>query len=251
MIVPLPHNVDWSPTRCVVVGASGGIGSAFVRGLLAKPGVERVYGLSRSPLTDSDPKLSAHSIDYQDGGSLEAVAQSIKEEGPLDLVIVATGLLHSDDGFGPEKSLKDLDAERLARAYLVNTIGPALVARHFLPLLKRDEKTVFAALSARVGSISDNRVGGWYGYRAAKAALNQIIRTASIEHGRRWPESVVMGLHPGTVDTGLSKPFQRNVSDGKLFTADYSADAMLNVIGSVSAKDTGKCFAYDGLEVPA
>ena len=158
----------------------------------------------------------------------EAAAEAVGK--PLDLVIVATGLLHAEDGFGPEKSLRDLDADALARSYAVNTIGPALVAKHFLPLMRRDGKSVFAALSARVGSISDNGVGGWYGYRAAKAALNQMLKTASIEHARRWPEGVVVGLHPGTVDTGLSKPFQRNVADGKLFDAAYSAGAMLDVL---------------------
>jgi len=247
----LSNSANWTPARCVVVGASGGIGSAFVEALSKQAGAERIYALSRHPKSDSDAKLTPISIDYARQETLEAAAQIIKEDGPLDLVIVATGLLHAHDGFRPEKSLKDLDADRLARAYLINTIGPALVARCFLPLLNRDQKTVFAALSARVGSISDNRVGGWYGYRAAKAGLNQIIRTASIEHARRWPESAVIGLHPGTVDTGLSKPFQRNVGDGKLFTPEYSANAMLDVISTVSEKDTGKCFAYDGSEVPA
>ena len=125
------------------------------------------------------------------------------------------------------------------------------MAKHFLPLLKREGKTVFAALSARVGSISDNRIGGWYGYRAAKAALNQIIKTASIEHARRWPHSAIIGLHPGTVDTDLSKPFQRNVADGKLFTSEFSAQSMLQVIDGVTAHDTGKVFDWEGKEVPA
>jgi NAD(P)-dependent dehydrogenase (short-subunit alcohol dehydrogenase family) len=120
-----------------------------------------------------------------------------------------------------------------------------------MPLMNKDSKSVFAALSARVGSISDNNIGGWYGYRAAKAGLNQLLRTASIEHARRWPESVVIGLHPGTVDTDLSKPFQRNVADGKLFTAEYATEEMLKVISNVTAADTGKVFAYDGKEVPA
>ncbi len=187
-------------------------------------------------------------LDYAEPDTIAEAAGSIG--GPLDLVIVATGLLH-DGEFGPEKSLRDLDADALARSFAVNTIGPALVAKHFLPLMRRDGKSVFAALSARVGSISDNGVGGWYGYRAAKAALNQMLKTASIEHARRWPEGVVVGLHPGTVDTGLSKPFQRNVADGKLFDAAYSAGAMLDVLDGLSATDSGKVFAYDGSEVPA
>lgn len=174
----------------------------------------------------------------------------MKETGAPDLVIVATGLLHADD-FGPEKSLRDLDGARLARVFHVNTIGPALVMKHFLPIMPRERRCVFAAISARVGSISDNHIGGWYGYRSAKAALNQMIRTASIEQGRRYKQAIVMGLHPGTVDTPLSEPFQGNVSDGKLFTPDFSASHMLDVIEARTVADSGKVFAWDGEEVPA
>ena len=243
---------DWRPKRCVVFGASGGIGSAFVAHLLENDHVDRVYGFSRSGMSDADSeKLTEGNFDYADPTSIEQAADLVKQEGPVDLVIVATGLLHADDGFGPEKSLRQLESDQLARAYLVNAIGPMMVARSFLPLLNREERSVFAALSARVGSISDNRIGGWYGYRAAKAGLNQMLRTASIEHARRWPESVVVGLHPGTVDSSLSRPFQRNVAPGKLFTAEDSTADMLNVLMGLSPADTGKVFAYDGSEVPA
>lgn len=241
----------FSPRTCVVIGASGGIGSAFVDHLLARNGVEKVIGFSRSnTINRIDPRFQSGFLDYAQPDSIYPAAKMVREYDALDLVIVATGLLHDGD-FGPEKSLRDLDANRLARAFQVNAIGPALVAKCFLPLLARDRKAVFAALSARVGSISDNRIGGWYGYRAAKAGLNQLLRTASIEHARRWPQSAVIGLHPGTVDTGLSKPFQRNVAEGKLFDAHYSTGAMLSVIDKVDASDTGKVFAYDGSEVPA
>ena len=240
------------PKRCVVIGASGGIGSAFVDHLLSRDTVERVYGFARSTEFGGDSqRLTRGHIDFGDSAKIEAAAEQVKADGPVDLVIVATGLLHADGGFGPEKSLRQLDAEALGRAYLVNAIGPMLVAKHFLPLLTKDEKAVFAALSARVGSISDNRIGGWYGYRAAKAALNQMLRTASIEHQRRWPHSVIIGLHPGTVDTGLSKPFQRNVAEGKLFSAQHSTAQMLDVIDRVSPADSGHVFAYDGTQVPA
>ena len=224
--------------RCVVIGASGGIGSAFCDALEAD-GAD-VWRVSRG----GEPAL-----DYADPASVERAAEHIG--GPLDLVIVATGLLHAEDGYGPEKSMRDLDADALARAFLVNTIGPALVARSFLPLMRRDARSVFAALSARVGSISDNGIGGWYGYRSAKAALNQMLKTASIEHARRWPQGIVVGLHPGTVDTGLSKPFQRNVAEGKLFDPDYSARSMLAVLDRLQPADTGKVFDYKGEEVPA
>ena len=243
---------DWRPKRCVVFGASGGIGSAFVSHLLKDDNVDRVYGFSRSSSSGaSSERLIEERFDYIDPMSIEQAADLVQHEGPVDLVIVATGLLHADDGFGPEKSLRQLDSDQLARAYLVNAIGPMLVAKSFLPLLHKEERSVFAALSARVGSISDNRIGGWYGYRAAKAGLNQMLRTASIEHARRWPQSVVVGLHPGTVDSSLSRPFQKNVAPGKLFTATDAAADMLNVLMGLSPSDTGKVFAYDGSEVPA
>ena len=137
----------------------------------------------------------------------------------------------------------------LARQYLVNAIGPALVAKHFLPIMKTGGITRFAALSARVGSISDNRLGGWYGYRASKAALNQLIRSLAIEWRRKNERSIVVGLHPGTVDTGLSKPFQGNVPEGKLFAADRAAVQLLDVLDDLKPGDSGKIFAWDGEEI--
>lgn len=238
-------------TNCLILGASGGIGAAFVDRLAAQANSKTVYAMSRSPIKPSHPKIKTLQTDYSEPETLAAAANQIKSHGPLDLVIVATGLLHGESGFAPEKSLRDLDADKLAQSYLINTIGPALAAKHFLPLMRKDGRSVFAALSARVGSISDNRIGGWYGYRAAKAALNQIIKTASIEHARRWPKGIVVGLHPGTVDTDLSKPFQRNVQDGKLFTPEFSSGKMLEVLETLTPSDTGKVFDWAGKEVPA
>lgn len=243
---------EWAPRRCVVVGSSGGLGGAFVEQLCKKDSVEQIECLSRSGAVPfENQKLTAHECDYNEPGFMDAIVKDLQSGEPIDLVIVATGLLHAQDGFGPEKSLRDLDAERLARAYHINAVGPAMVAKALLPLMRRDEKSVFAAISARVGSISDNHIGGWYGYRAAKAALNQLLRTASIEHARRWPDGIVLGLHPGTVDTRLSEPFQRNVADGKLFTPEHSAARMLEVIDRATRSDTGKVIAYDGQAVPA
>ncbi len=218
--------------RAVVVGARGGIGAAMAD--LLSPRAE-VISLTRADLDLTDPE------------SITAAARGI--DAPVDLVIVATGLLHDATG-GPEKSLRDLDAGRLARAFAVNATGPALVAQALLPKLRTDRKTAFIALSARVGSIADNRLGGWYGYRASKAALNQLLRTAAIEHARRAPLSVVAALHPGTVDTRLSAPFQRGVAAGKLFTPSFSAGAMLGVIDRLTPADSGGFFAWDGSEIP-
>jgi NAD(P)-dependent dehydrogenase (short-subunit alcohol dehydrogenase family) len=166
------------------------------------------------------------------------------------LVIVATGMLHGD-GVRPEKHWGALKGETLAQLFAVNSIGPALVAKHFLPLLPRAGRSVFAAISARVGSIEDNRLGGWHAYRASKAALNMLLRNFAIELARRAPEAVCIGLHPGTVDTPLSEPFQGNVAPGKLFSPSESAAHLLRVIDRVGTADSGRVFAWDGSPVPA
>ena len=163
-------------------------------------------------------------------------------------MIVATGLLHDGDK-GPEKAMRELDPVWMARNFAINAIGPALVAKHFLPTMPKAGRIVFAVLSARVGSIGDNKLGGWYGYRASKAALNQLVKTVSIEDKRRNSSGIVVGLHPGTVDTGLSKPFQGNVTPGNLFKADRAAVQLLDVIDGLRAPDSGKLFAWDGVEV--
>ena len=224
--------------RSIIIGSSGGIGNAFLQALYARHGAESVIGLART----------SGEIDLTNEASIAAAAARCAQGPSPDLVIVATGLLHDAAG-GPEKSLRELDPDRLAQAFAINVIGPALVAKHFLPLFARDKRCVFAALSARVGSISDNRIGGWYGYRAAKAALNMTIRNLAIEWGRTHKQGICVGLHPGTVDTALSKPFQKNVAPERLFTADYAAARMLDVVDGLSPADSGKCFAWDGAEI--
>ena len=155
------------------------------------------------------------------------------------------------DGSGPERSYKQIDGAAMDEVFRLNTIGPALVAKHMLPLLPRDRRSVFAALSARVGSISDNRLGGWHAYRASKAALNMLIRNYALEQARRAPGNICIGLHPGTVDTGLSAPFQSNVPGEKLFSPEQSAGHLLEVIDRLASEDSGKCFDWAGKEVPA
>jgi len=221
----------------VVVGARGGIGAALVTAL-AEEGVA-VRGFARS-------FAGADRIDLLDEDSIAAAAASLS--APPDLVFVATGLLHDGDR-GPEKSMAALDPAWLARQYAVNAIGPALVAKYFLPRMPKTGRCVFAALSARVGSISDNRLGGWYGYRAAKAALNQLIRTIAVEERRRNDRSIVVGLHPGTVATALSKPFQAGVRADQLFMPDRAAVQLLDVIDGLKAPDSGKLFGWDGAEI--
>ena len=235
--------------RVVVVGASGGIGAALVDGLAENPRIARVDALARHPPAGGD-KVVPGGIDVTDEASIAAAAERLGD-APLDLVVVATGVLHDPDlGLRPEKTWRHLDAGGLARSYAINAIGPALVAKHLLPRLRRDHKVVFAALSARVGSIEDNRIGGWYAYRASKAALNQLLRTLAIELARRWPEAVCVGLHPGTTDTALSAPFQANVPYGKLFTPGFVAERLLAVLDGLDAAASGGLYAWDGERLP-
>lgn len=231
--------------RVVVIGASGGIGAALVKRLVASSQVARVHALSRQGKSHPSPKVANLTYDFSNEASIEAAAQAIAEVGPLDVVIVATGLLQGE-GIAPEKNLRALSFEGFEKSFLINTVGPAMTAKYFLPLMRRDGKAVFAALSARVGSISDNRMGGWYAYRTSKAAVNMVIKTLSIEMGRRFKELVIIGLHPGTVDTDLSKPFQGNVPEGKLFTPDYSAEKLLAVIDHVTSADSGHLLDWAG-----
>jgi len=228
-------------SSAVVIGASGGIGAAFVRALEEEGTFDTVHAFARS-FTGS-----GH-LDLEDEASIAAAAAVVAKGAAPTLIFVATGLLHAD-GHGPEKAIGDLDPAWLARTFAVNAVGPAIVAKHFLPLMPRDGRCVFAVLSARVGSISDNRLGGWYGYRAAKAALNMLVRTLAIEEKRRNGRSIVVALHPGTVDTALSKPFQGNVAPGQLFDADRAALQLLDVIDGLKAPDSGKLFAWDGAEL--
>lgn len=231
-------------TKALVIGASGGIGAALVQGLTER-GCE-VESLSRCAEEQDQPHDV--SIDLACESSIQAAAVRLADRGPFTQIIVATGLLH-DSAIRPEKSVRDLDPVRLARLFAVNAIGPALVAKHFVNLLPKQGRCVFAALSARVGSIGDNKKGGWYGYRASKAALNMVLKTLSIELARTRPDAICVGLHPGTVDTHLSKPFQSALPVGRLFSPDQAGSYLLDVLEQLTPAETGRCFAWDGQEV--
>jgi NAD(P)-dependent dehydrogenase (short-subunit alcohol dehydrogenase family) len=214
----------------VVIGASGGIGAALVEALRDEEVPVRGFARPEFDILDE-----------------ASIAAAVAKAGSPSLVIVATGLLHEGER-GPEKSLRDLDSAWLARQYAVNAIGPALVAKHFLPIMPgKGARSVFAVLSARVGSITDNRLGGWYGYRASKAALNQLVRTLAIEDKRRNDRGIVVALHPGTVDTKLSKPFQSAGRD--LFQPGRAAVQLLDVLDGLKVTDSGRHFAWDGTEI--
>lgn len=220
----------------VVVGASGGIGRALAEALEARG--EAVHRLSRKE----------QGFELADEKSIAVAAAGVPFES-IDRLIVATGMLHEED-HGPERSLRQLDGARLLRSFAVNAVGPALLLRHLSLRLCRNGPSLAAFLSARVGSIADNRLGGWYGYRASKAALNQLVRTAAIEIGRSRPEAVVVALHPGTVDTAMSRPFQAGVPEGQLVSAECSAAHLLRVMDGLQPGDSGGFFDWAGKPIP-
>ncbi|MEL6062168.1 MULTISPECIES: SDR family NAD(P)-dependent oxidoreductase [unclassified Methylobacterium] len=236
-------------TSAVVIGASGGIGQALVSRLVASEAYAPIFALARSQPSGLQG-VRTQAIDLGDEASIAAAAARVGEAGPVGLVIVATGILHQD-GVSPEKTVKALDPAAMAAVFSINTIGPALIAKHFVPLLARTGRCVFAALSARVGSIEDNRLGGWYAYRASKAALNQILKTLAIEVARSRPEAIVVGLHPGTVASNLSRPFRPDPNAEGVLQPDESAGHLLRVLGTLDVQDTGGVFAWDGTRVPA
>jgi len=224
----------------VVIGAQGGIGAALMAALQARPDqFSQVLGFGRQ----TEPPLN-----LLDEASIAQCAAQVAGTGlPLRLVIDATGFLHGQ-GFEPEKTMRQIDPAHMAHAFAINAIGPALLMKHFLPLLPRQGAACFATLSAKVGSIGDNRLGGWYSYRAAKAALNQLVRTASVELQRRAPQAVCVALHPGTVDTGLSQPFGKQGL--QLHTPAQCAANLLAVIDGFTPEATGRFWSWDGAELP-
>lgn len=227
------------PASAIVVACRGGIGAALKQALETSGRFETVIGLSRS---------GGGGLDLLDEASIAAAADRMRAlEAPLRLVIDASGFLH-DDRFQPEKSWRQLDPAHLAHAFAVNATGPALLMKHLLPLLPRQGKSVFATLSARVGSISDNRIGGWYAYRASKAAQNQLVRCAAIELARTRKEAVCVALHPGTVDTGLSAPFAKSGLDVR--SAETAAADLLTVIDGLSPERSGTLIDQNGETVP-
>jgi NAD(P)-dependent dehydrogenase (short-subunit alcohol dehydrogenase family) len=233
--------------KVAVIGSSGAIGNAFLEHYIKDESVENIFSFSRSNISIENNKVIHGLIDVENETSIQKASQSL-EEVKLDEIIIASGLLHTED-FGPEKSIKDLKADNILKILGVNTVGPAIVGKYFLPLLNKKNKSVMAFLSARVGSISENKLGGWYSYRASKAALNQIIKNFSIEINRVNPQAIILGLQPGTVESNFSQPFKKNVKEGNLFTAQYSVSMLLDVINSSTTKDSGKLIGWDGEEI--
>ncbi len=231
----------------LVVGGSGGIGLAVVQQLLAQFPLMTVYGtyLSSTP-SFSHERLTWHHMDGSDETSVEALSKNIPK---LDWLINCAGILHTP-GKGPEKSVSLLQADFFLHNIMNNTLPTLLLARYFTPILKGSPSPKFAVVSAKVGSISDNRLGGWYSYRMSKAALNMFIKTLSIEWQRAVKKGIVLALHPGTTDTALSEPFQSNVQLGKLFSPKKVASALIELIDSATPDDSGKFIDYNGVELP-
>ena len=230
-----------TPGLALVIGGTGGIGAALAHGLRTRGHEVLAVGRRTEPAVDYDRE---HTVAYLAG----QVATRIERTGlPLRHLIVATGILH-EGAVQPERSWAHLDAAALQRLFLVNTIGPALVMRHFLPLLPRQGRCVAAFLSARVGSIGDNALGGWYGYRASKAALNQLVHTAAIELARRNKAALCVALHPGTVDTPLSQPFAK--TGLQVRPPEVAAQELLAVLDQLPPTANGHFFDHNGAPVP-
>jgi NAD(P)-dependent dehydrogenase (short-subunit alcohol dehydrogenase family) len=224
------------PFRALIIGSSGSIGTAFMELLEASPDCELVWGLNRN---------SAQPINYQDLTTIESAAASLIQVGPFQLIINTIGVLHSEHWM-PEKKLDDLNAEQLQILMQTNAIGPGLTIKHFSKLLD-PAGSVMATLSAKVGSIEDNRLGGWFSYRASKAALNMLIKTASIEFARTKPNTALVALHPGTVNSRLSKPFKGEQIGRPALDA---ASDMLTVLLSLQKTDSGSFLSYSGEKLP-
>lgn len=229
-----------------IIGATGGIGQAFIEKYCQDASIENIYAFSRQPIPKAD-KITPIEIDITNEISIEKAASQIDQ--PLDLVLVTTGILHTEKHM-PEKSIRDLSIEKFTELFAVNTIGPALIAKYFIPLLTKESRSVFAALSARVSSIEDNHLGGWYSYRASKTALNMIIKNLAIEVNRTNKKAIIIGLHPGTVDTKLSQPFQSHIPQEQIFTPAYSVEKLTSVVESVTIDESGSLFDWDYKKIP-
>ena len=245
----------------LIQGASRGIGLEFVRQCLAESRVGHVLATCRAPANAANlstlaataaGRLTVLPLDVTDEASIAAAAAATAHAvSRLHLVVNCAGVLHDATcSMRPERRLADVRPESLAQSFAVNAIGPLLVARHFEHTLAHTDRAVFASLSARVGSIEDNRLGGWYAYRASKAAQNMYTRTLAVEWARSRRNVICVALHPGTTDTDLSRPFQGNVPEGKLFGVDYAVARLLEVIDRLQPADTGKFLAWDGERIP-
>ncbi|MCS6210892.1 SDR family oxidoreductase [Shewanella baltica] len=233
--------------KVLIVGGSGGIGQAMVKRVQETYPNATVHATYRHHLPqDRQNNIQWYQLDVTNEAEIKQLSEQLTE---LDWIINCVGILHTQDK-GPEKSLLSLDIDFFQHNLTLNTLPSVMLAKHFCHALKQSDSARFAVISAKVGSITDNRLGGWYSYRASKAALNMFLKTLSIEWQRNMKHCVVLSLHPGTTDTPLSQPFQQSVPKGKLFTPEYVANCLLPIIANATPAQTGRFFAYDGTELP-
>jgi NAD(P)-dependent dehydrogenase (short-subunit alcohol dehydrogenase family) len=236
----------------ILIGAGSTIGKSIISKLSADESVDQVVAISREPspqTAENGHKLEYVTSDYSEE-SIRLVCDDLESsESSITQVIICNGILHSEQ-ISPEKRLEDISAASLLEVMSINSVIPMLWLARLAPLLRSDQTCHVAVLSARVGSIADNRSGGWYAYRASKAALNMLVKTTAIELRRRAPNVKIIAFHPGTTDTGLSKPFQRSVPQGKLFTPDFVASALLQLLKSLGTDTEAEFFDWDGQQVP-
>jgi NAD(P)-dependent dehydrogenase (short-subunit alcohol dehydrogenase family) len=243
-------------SHALVIGASSGIAQALLSQLADLPDVTQVHAVSRTSQSFSNPSITSFSFNTLDEEDVKAFITEQREQGVTYRYVVSTvGVLHRDENehqiaLKPEKRLEDIDPKQLQSYFEVNTILPAIWLKHLIRVMPKGMPSVIAFLSARVGSISDNRLGGWYGYRASKAALNMMIKNAAIEYARRNKHVALMSYHPGTVDTGLSKPFQANVKADKLFTPEYTAQCLIQLLVAAEAANSPYYLGWDGKTIP-
>jgi NAD(P)-dependent dehydrogenase (short-subunit alcohol dehydrogenase family) len=243
----------------LVVGATQGIGLGFVKRMLQEEAIATIFATYRTlsasgellALAEHNPeRLICIPLDVTQESQIAELVQKIQTTARrLHWVINCVGMLH-DGALQPEKSLQQINTEQLLKYFQINSISAALLAKHLLPLLKHQQRSVFASISAKVGSIGDNQLGGWYGYRASKAALNMLIKTAALEYNRKSPNTIIALLHPGTTDTRLSEPFQRNVPPEKLFSIERTVNQLWTVLNQLEPTDSGQFFSWDGTALP-
>ena len=249
---------DLQSGQALVIGGNRGIGFGFVQRLLQDERFDQIFATYRTAdasanllqLAQHNHRLHCLPMDLTDEAQIaEGIATVQTHAARLHFVINCVGFLHAGE-ITPEKALRQLNPDNLMRYFQVNSVGAALHAKHLLPLLNHGEPNIFATISAKIGSIEDNRLGGWYGYRASKAALNMFLKTASIEYSRRSKQTAIVLLHPGTTDTRLSEPFQRGVPPEKLFPVEKTVGLLMNVLDQVTPEDNGSFFSWDGSRLP-
>lgn len=240
------------PIHAVIIGGNGGVGREFVHQLRDSDHVHSIVATHRQSISPElhHPKVTWIPVDVRDESTIEALAMHLNSTGVKpNLLINCIGILHTAE-FGPEKTWRHLNAQTMHDVFAINAFAVGLLGKHLIPLIPRKGRSVFASISARVGSIADNRLGGWYSYRASKTAHNMFVKTLSIEAWRKHPELAIVSLHPGTVDTALSGPFTSRYDPNKLFTAARSVNELSGVISNLTSKDTGAFFAWDGQTIP-